>query len=29
MRRARVYTTVWDEWAGVVRNLEQMSTLVR
>lgn len=29
MRRARVYSTVWDEWAGVIRNLEQMSTLVR
>jgi len=29
MRRARVYTSVWEEWANVIRNLEQMMTLVR
>lgn len=29
MRRARVYTSVWNEWAGVIRALEQMSPLVR
>ena len=29
MRRARVYTSVWEEWAGTIRILEQMSQLVR
>lgn len=29
MRRVRVYTSVWDEWGGVIRTLEQMTPLVR
>jgi hypothetical protein len=29
MRRARVYTSVWDEWGGVIRTIEQMTPLVR
>jgi hypothetical protein len=29
MRNARVYSTVWNEWADVIRKLEQMTPLVR
>lgn len=29
MRRARVYMTVWDEWAKSIQILEQMSNLIR
>ena len=29
MRNARVYSTVWNEWADVIRKLEQMTPLMR
>ncbi len=29
MRNARVYSTVWNEWADVIRKLEQMTPLLR
>jgi hypothetical protein len=29
MRSARVFTQVWDDWAQVVRTLDEMNGLVR